>query len=186
MTWTDERIAALTAREYPHNVRVAVGLDLTIRPDGRKFFTVRAQLRDENGWVKPIRRQIGQWPQMSLDAARAQAVYYRQLAQKGVDFRRSKAELSDLTRQYMAAKHVDIREKKRLQQEARVLRQQAIAEARHTKQVAAKAERERKKQQRQAEREAAKQPPKRKRYTTPELKVALSRQKITSMPWSKP
>lgn len=184
MTWTDERIAEIPSTP-PRAFRVHVGLDLTVRANGRKYFDVRAVLKNQ-GWTKNIRRMIGEWPQMSLAEAQAQAVYYRQLASKGVDFRRSQAELARLTKAYMAAKHADLRDAKRLKVEARMLQRQAREEARRLKAEARRAER----QQRQAVLDAAK--PKRVVVTTtpslppaPELSGALTRQKLLNIPWSR-
>ena len=180
MTWTDERIAEIPSTP-PRAFRVHVGLDLTVRANGRKYFDVRAVLKNQ-GWTKNIRRMIGEWPQMSLAEAQAQAVYYRQLASKGVDFRRSQAELVQLTKAYMDAKHADLRDAKRLKVEARMLQRQAREEARRLKAEARRAER----QQRQAVLDAAK--PKRAVVSTtpsPELSGALTRQKLFNIPWSK-
>ena len=184
MTWTDERIAEIPSTP-PRAFRVHVGLDLTVRANGRKYFDVRAVLKNQ-GWTKNIRRMIGEWPQMSLAEAQAQAVYYRQLASKGVDFRRSQAELVQLTKAYMDAKHADLRDAKRLKVEARMLQRQAREEARRLKAEARRAEREHERQQRQAVLDTAK--PKRAVASTtpsPELSGALTRQKLLNIPWSK-
>src|SRR5574343_684042 len=158
MTWTDERIAEIPSTP-PRAFRVHVGLDLTVRDNGRKYFDVRAVLKDQ-GWIKHIRRMIGERPQMSLTEAQGQAVYYRQLASKGVDFRRSQAELVQLTKAYMDAKHANLRDAKRLRAESRLLQRQAREEAKRLKAEALRAER----QQRQAVLDAAK--PKRVVVTT--------------------
>jgi len=186
--WTDEKIGGLPAPPKTRRaVHVAVGLSLTLLPDGRRCFTVHAELKDVNGWTKRIRRHLGWWPDVSLDEARTQAVYYRQMAARGGDFRRSKAELAQITKEYMATRHAQYREeqdakaRRRAERlEAQALRRRAVAEARELRIAANVA--------RRAAQEAKKKKPLPPTHKTPKpnptLDAAVVRQQLTNL-WGK-
>lgn len=136
---TDEDIAAMEPSPTRNkNVYLSRGLVLTVRPAGKKVFEVRAMLKRGDGWTKPIRRMLGEWPEMSLDVARMQARHYVELAGQGIDFRRTKEEVAARQAAYLAERHAATRTERERRALMREVERQARAEAKRMKAEEAK------------------------------------------------
>lgn len=86
----DKMIRELKAETKPYRAKDAGGLFLDVRPSGSKFW--RISYRDSNG--KPQTRTIGQYPTVSLVAARAELSNLRLAVERRADTAEDVADLS--------------------------------------------------------------------------------------------
>ena len=93
--WTEQEIENLpTPVQRKKNYYLGKGLTVVVTPIGGRYFTLYATLTSREGWFKRVQRMLGYWPEMSLDEARRQALYYRTLVENGADIRRNREEIT--------------------------------------------------------------------------------------------
>ncbi len=78
MKLTTAKIRALEVKAQRYSVSDGGGLDLFVRPSGRKVWVYRWMLAGRRGWMT-----LATWPRMSLNAARARRVKYEQMVANG-------------------------------------------------------------------------------------------------------
>ena len=185
--WTEQEIENLpTPAQRKKNYYLGKGLTVVVMPTGKRYFTLYATITTSDGWFKRVQRMLGYWPEMSLDEARRQALYYRTVAESGVDIRRDRAEITELQQRWRGAKQPDPAKEDARQQrlDASNVRRMAKETARQIKRAAQEAARRAAEQARRAAEQARQEAEhKRRQKIVPELFEALSKQAILNVPW---